>query len=54
MSNLETYLNTATRGLWGKKKLEFREELEAHVLEKAHKLELQGFNHTDAIQKVLE
>jgi hypothetical protein len=51
---LEQYLNAATRGLWGKKKLEFREELEAHVFERARKLELQGFNHTDAIQKVLE
>jgi hypothetical protein len=54
MSNLETYLKAATRGLWGQKKLEVREELEAHVLEQARKLELQGFNHTDAIQKVLE
>jgi hypothetical protein len=53
-SELERYLKDATRGLWGKKKLEVREELEAHVLEQAHKLELQGLNHTDAIQKVLE
>jgi hypothetical protein len=54
MSNLETYLKTATRGLWGQKKLEVREELEAHVLEQAHKLELQGFKQTDAIQKALD
>jgi hypothetical protein len=54
MSNLEQYLKNATRGLWGKRKLEVREELENHVLEKAHKLELQGFNRTDAIQTVLE
>jgi hypothetical protein len=54
MTELETYLNTATRGLWGKKKLEVREELENHVLEQARKLELQGFDQTDAIQKVLE
>jgi hypothetical protein len=51
---LETYLKNATRGLWGKRKLEVCEELEAHVLEQAHKLELQGFNKTDAIQNVLE
>jgi hypothetical protein len=54
MSNLETYLKAATRGLWGKRKLEVREELENHVLEQARKLELQGFKQTDAIQKVLE
>jgi hypothetical protein len=53
-TELERYLNAATRGLWGQKKLEVREELEAHVLEQAHKLELQGFNHSDAIQNVLE
>jgi hypothetical protein len=54
MTPLEQYLKNATRGLWGKKKLEFREELEAHVLEQAHKLEFQGFKQPEAIQKVLE
>jgi hypothetical protein len=53
-TELERYLKAATRGLWGKKKLEVREELENHVLEQARKLELHGFNHTDAIQKVLK
>jgi hypothetical protein len=52
--NLEQYLKNATRGLIGKRKLDVREELENHVLEQAHKLELQGFNHADAIEKVLE
>jgi hypothetical protein len=54
MTELETYLKTATRGLWGKKKLEVREELEVHILEQARKLELQGLNKPDAIQKVLK
>jgi hypothetical protein len=53
-SELERYLNAATRGLWGQKKLEVREELEAHLLEKARKFELKGFTRTDAIQNVLE
>jgi hypothetical protein len=54
MTDLETYLNAATRGLWGKKKLEVREELEAHVLEQTRKLELQGFEKNAAIAQVLE
>jgi hypothetical protein len=53
-TELEKYLKTATRGLWGKKKLEVREELENHLLEQSRKFELQGFKQTDAIQKVLE
>ena len=54
MTLLEQYLKNATRGLWGKKKLEVREELEAHVLEQARKLELQGLKKPDALQKALE
>jgi hypothetical protein len=53
-TELEAYLKAATRGLWGKKKLEVREELENHVLERAHKHELEGFKQPEAIQKVLE
>jgi hypothetical protein len=53
VTNLEHYLNTATRGLWGKRKLEVREELEAHMLEKAHKHELFGLAREDAILKSL-
>jgi hypothetical protein len=54
MSNLETYLNAATRGLWGQKKLEVREELENHLLEKAHKHELLGLTREDAISKSMQ
>jgi hypothetical protein len=46
---LEDYLRVATRGLWGKRKLEVREELEAHVLERAYKHELLGLAREDAI-----
>ena len=35
MNDLERYLNAATKGLWGAKKREVREELEAHVRERA-------------------
>jgi hypothetical protein len=54
VTNLEHYLNTATRGLWGKRKLEVREELETHILEKAHKHELLGLTREDAISKSMQ
>jgi hypothetical protein len=53
MTELEHYLKTATRGLWGKRKLEVREELAAHVLERARKHELLGLSREDAISKSL-
>jgi hypothetical protein len=48
---LENYLKTATRGLWGKRKLEVREELENHILERAHRHELLGLTREEAISK---
>jgi hypothetical protein len=54
MNQLEQYLKNATRGLWGKRKLEVREELEAHVLERARKHELSSLTREDAILKTLE
>jgi hypothetical protein len=53
-TELEKYLNAATRGLWGKRKLEVREELENHVLERAYKHELLGIAREDAIQKSIQ
>jgi hypothetical protein len=44
MKPLEAYLWAATRGLWGRKRLEVRKELTAHVLERAHKHEVAGVN----------
>jgi hypothetical protein len=54
MNEPEQYLNNATRGLSGKRKLEVREELENHVLERAHKHELSGLTREAAILKTLE
>jgi hypothetical protein len=54
MDKLEHYLKTAIQGLWGKKKLEVREELENHVLERAHKHKLSGLTREAAILKTLE
>jgi hypothetical protein len=53
MNELEHYLKTATRGLWGKRKLEAHEELENHLLERARKHELLGLSREDAISKSL-
>jgi hypothetical protein len=53
MTELERFLRNATRGLWGNRKLEIREELEAHVLERAHRHELLGLSREDAISKSL-
>ena len=53
MNQLEQYLKNATRGLWGKRKLEVREELEAHVLERVHKHEFLGMTREDAISNSL-
>jgi hypothetical protein len=54
MTPLEQYLKNATRGLWGKQKLEVREELESHILERAHKHELLGLTREDAISKSMQ
>ena len=53
MNQLQRYLKNATQGLIGKHKLEVREELESHVLERAHKHELSGLSREDAISKSL-
>lgn len=53
MNELEQYLKTATRGLWGKRKLEVREELKAHVLERVRKHELLWLSREDAVSKSL-
>ena len=54
MNPLESYINQATKGLWGKKKLEVREELTAHILERAHKHEIAGIPHEIAITRAIE
>jgi hypothetical protein len=54
MNQLEHYLKTATRGLIGKRKLEVREELEAHILERTRNLQLLGLSQEDAISKSIQ
>jgi hypothetical protein len=53
MTELERFLKNATRGLWGKRKLEAHEELESHVLERARKHELVGLSQKEAISRSL-
>jgi hypothetical protein len=54
MTELEQYLQNATRGIWGKRKLEIREELERDILERTKKFELMGFSRDQGILKSLE
>jgi hypothetical protein len=53
VTELEQFLRNATRGLWGKRKLEVQEELESHVLGRAHKHELLGLSREAAISRSL-
>jgi hypothetical protein len=48
MNTLETYLQQATKGLRGTKKLEIREELTNHILEKTRKYQIAGLNQEQA------
>ena len=52
-SALDTYLRRATRGVWGKKRLEVREELEAHLQERVLAHRIAGLGETDAVEKAL-
>lgn len=54
MKPLEQYLSQATKGLWGRKKLEVREELTAHILERAYKHEIAGISHETAVARAIE
>ena len=51
---LERYLNLATRGLWGRKKLEVRSELDGNIREMALEYRIAGLNETESIQRALE
>ena len=51
---LEQYLNLATRGLWGRKKLEVRRELEGNIREMALEFSIAGMNEHESIQRALE
>ena len=53
MNNLERYLNQATRGICGRRKLEIREELESDILERTRKHELLGCDYQHAIEHAI-
>jgi len=51
---IELYLNRATRGLWGRKRNEVKEELFAHVKSRVTAHQIAGLNETDAVKKALQ
>jgi hypothetical protein len=51
---LERYLNLATRGLWGQKKLEVKRELDGNIRERALEYSIAGINETESIQRALQ
>lgn len=53
MNEVERYLNRATRGLWGRRRREVREELEVHLFERITAHRIAGLNEGDAVEKVL-
>ena len=54
MKALENYLNNATRGIWGKRKLEIREELTADILERTRRFELIGLSRETATVRAIQ
>ena len=53
MNDVEQYLRSATRGLWGRKRGEVREELAAHIEERTMAFRLAGLSEEDATERVL-
>ena len=54
MNEVERYLDKATRGLWGRKRKEVREELEAHIRERVMAHRIAGLNEENAAEKALK
>jgi hypothetical protein len=50
---IETYLQKSTRGLWGKKRDEVREELSSHIQGRVHAHLVGGLCESDAVEKTL-
>ena len=50
---IETYLRRATRGLWGKRRLEVREELAAHLEARVLSYQLAGYDEMGALGRAL-
>ena len=53
MNALEDYLRHATKGVYGTKKLEIQAELRGSIEDRIWKLENQGLNQNQALEKVL-
>ena len=53
MKEVERYLNRATRGLWGRKRREVREELEIHLSERVTAHRIAGLSEADAVERAL-
>lgn len=49
----EAYLRRATRGLWGRRRREVREELEAHLRERVMAHRIAGLREADAVERAL-
>lgn len=50
---IETYLRKSTRGLWGKKRNEVREELSSHIEGRVNAHLIGGLSESDAVEKTL-
>jgi hypothetical protein len=50
---IENYLKQSTRGLWGRKRSEVREELLTHIEGRVHAHMIAGLSETEAIDKTL-
>jgi hypothetical protein len=50
---IETYLRKSTRGLWGKRREEVREELSAHIYGRVNAHLIGGLSESDAVEKTL-
>ena len=53
MSPLEQYLNRATRGLWGQKRRDLRDELHGNLAQHALNLQLTGLSPDAALDQAL-
>ena len=50
MTDLETFLRQASRGLWGRERQIVRRELESHVRHRANRYEISGSSEIEAIK----
>ena len=53
VDKVERYLQRATRGLWGRRRGEVREELAAHIEERVMSYRLAGLGEAEAVERTL-